>query len=66
MICQGVDAAIIIVSAKLVIPKELEKYITILEMDYLGSGDIKKLLKSLFVITAWMIFRKNCLKSFKR
>ena len=38
MINQGVDATVIIVSSILVIPKDLEKYITILEMDYLNTG----------------------------
>lgn len=41
MINQGVDANIIVVSNILVIPKELEKFITILEMDYLNSDEIK-------------------------
>lgn len=41
MINQGTDATIIIVSNTLVIPKELEKFITILEMDYLGTDEIK-------------------------
>ena len=37
IINQGADATVIIVSNSLVIPKELEKFITILEMDYLKS-----------------------------
>ena len=41
MINQGADATIIIVSNTLVIPKELEKFITILEMDYLDTDEIK-------------------------
>ena len=41
MINQGADSTIIIVSNTLVIPKELEKFITILEMDYLGSEEIE-------------------------
>lgn len=41
MINQGVDASIIIVSSILVIPKDLEKYITVLEMDYLDETEIK-------------------------
>lgn len=44
MINQGADATIVIVSNTLVIPKELEKFITILEMDYLNSEDIKKVI----------------------
>ena len=39
MINQGADATVIIVSSVLVIPKDLEKYITILEMDYFGKPD---------------------------
>ena len=41
MINQGADATVMIVSNTLVIPKELEKFITILEMDYLTSEEIK-------------------------
>lgn len=44
MIYQGEDATVIIVSNILVIPKELEKFITILEMDYLDSNEIKHLI----------------------
>ena len=44
MINQGVDATIIIISNTLVIPKELEKYMTILEMDYLSSEEIKNVI----------------------
>lgn len=41
MITHGSDATIIVVSDILSIPKELEKYITILEMDYLDTQEIK-------------------------
>lgn len=41
MINQGVDATVIIISSVLVIPKDLEKFITILEMDYLSTDEIK-------------------------
>lgn len=44
IINQGEDANIIIVSNILVIPKELEKFITILEMDYLDSAEIKQII----------------------
>lgn len=44
MICGGVDATIVIVSNTLVIPKELEKFITILEMDYLEHEEIKEVI----------------------
>lgn len=42
MICSGEEATVIIVSDTLVIPKELEKYITILEMDYLEGDEIRQ------------------------
>lgn len=44
MICQGVDANIVIVSNRLIIPKELEQFITILEMDYLDRDEIRKII----------------------
>lgn len=44
MINQGEDATIIVISNILVIPKELEKFITILEMDYLDSDEIKQII----------------------
>lgn len=45
MINQGTDATIIIISATLVIPRELEKFITIMEMDYLNTEEIKAIIK---------------------
>ena len=44
LINQGADAAVIIVSTVVVIPSELEKYITILEMDYLSTEEIRELI----------------------
>lgn len=44
LITQGVDATIVIVSMVVVIPPELEKYITVLEMDYLSVPEIKELI----------------------
>lgn len=41
MIHQGADAVLIIVASTLVIPKDLEKFVTILEMDYLNTEEIK-------------------------
>jgi ATP-dependent 26S proteasome regulatory subunit len=41
LINQGADATVVIVSTTLVIPRELEKFITILEMDYLNTDEIK-------------------------
>ena len=52
LISQGADAAIIIISSELVIPKDLEKYITILEMDYLDTTEIKQVINSF--IQEWM------------
>lgn len=46
LINQGADATIIIVSPSLVIPKDLEKYITILEMDYLNTEEIKQIIEN--------------------
>ena len=46
LINQGADATIIIISSMLSIPKDLEKYITILEMDYLNKEEIKKVIQS--------------------
>lgn len=43
---QGADATIIIVSSILIIPKELEKFITILEVDYLSVAEIKQIILS--------------------
>ena len=44
LINQDADAAVIIVSTVVVIPAELEKYITILEMDYLATEEIRDLI----------------------
>lgn len=44
MINQGVEATIIIISDVLVIPRELEKFITILELDYVDSDEIMQLI----------------------
>ena len=46
MINQGVEATIIMVSSILVIPKDLEKYITILEMDYLNTDEIRQIIRN--------------------
>lgn len=45
MINQGVDATVIIISSVLVIPKDIEKYVTILEMDYLNTDEIKIIIR---------------------
>lgn len=41
----GADAAILIVSESIVIPRKLEKYITILEMDYLSVEEIAEVIE---------------------
>ena len=46
MINQGADATVIIISTTLVIPRELEKFITILEMDYLNTDEIKGIIRT--------------------
>jgi len=44
-IFNGLEATILLVSPILKIPAELEKYITIVEIDYMGEEDIKKLIQ---------------------
>lgn len=44
LINQGIDGTVIIVSPVITIPPELEKYITILEMDYLSVEEIRELI----------------------
>ncbi len=46
LINKGEDGTIIIVSSVVTIPTELEKYITILEMDYLSVEEIQELILS--------------------
>lgn len=46
MINQGTDATMIIISSVLVIPKDLEKFVTILEMDYLDTEEIKDIIRN--------------------
>lgn len=46
IINQEADATVIIVSSILVIPKDLEKFITILEMDYLDTDEIKEIIRN--------------------
>lgn len=45
-ISNGLDAVVIIVSSILKFPKELEKFITILEMDYPSQNEIKEQISS--------------------
>lgn len=44
LINQGTDATVIIISTIIIIPPELEKFITVLEMDYLTFKEIKSLI----------------------
>ncbi len=44
MIHHGVEATVIIISNIVVIPRALEKFITILEMDYLNSAEIEQVI----------------------
>lgn len=44
LINQGTDATVIIISTIIIIPPELEKFITVLEMDYLTVKEIKSLI----------------------
>lgn len=46
LILNGTDATIVIISNILVIPKELEKFITILELDYLDTKEIREIITS--------------------
>lgn len=45
-ISQGLDCSVIIVSSVIVIPKELEKFVTILEMEYPEQDEIKQCIKN--------------------
>lgn len=49
MINQGADLNVIIVSNTIVIPKELEKFITILEMDYLNTEEIRNIIQTFII-----------------
>lgn len=44
-ISSGIDSCVIFISPVVKVPVELEKYITILEMDYLGYNEICKIIK---------------------
>lgn len=46
LINQGAEATLLIVSSVLSIPKELEKYITVLELDYLTVDEIKEVIET--------------------
>ncbi|WP_128100331.1 AAA family ATPase [Paenibacillus sp. DCT19] len=52
-IYNGLEATIILVSPILKIPTELEKYITIVEIDYMGENEIKKLIKDFIEINGF-------------
>lgn len=44
LINQGTDATIIIISSVLMIPKEIEKFITVLELEHLSEHEIKEII----------------------
>ncbi len=44
-ISEGLDSCVVLISSVVTIPVELEKYITILENDYLGFGEIRDIIK---------------------
>lgn len=44
MINRGIDSTLIFVSNTIEIPKAIEQYVTILEMDYLSKDDIKEII----------------------
>lgn len=54
----GLDTAIIIVSTVIKIPKELEKFTTILETDYLSENEIREQIRSFSDETGNMISEK--------
>ncbi|MGH4139485.1 AAA family ATPase [Clostridium sp.] len=42
----GLDTNIIMISSVLSIPRELEKYITVLDMDYLSTNEVEKIIQA--------------------
>ena len=57
-----IETNIIIESSVKVIPKELEPYITILEMDYLTTEDIKKIIKEFIELNNVDLVREELLE----
>lgn len=45
-VLSGADASVLLISSVLLIPPELEKYITIFDMGYLDTGEIKSIIVS--------------------
>ena len=64
LISQGVDANIIIVSSRLIIPKELEQFITILEMDYLGHDEIKDIIHDFIAVNELDLIKDELINEF--
>ena len=62
MIHHGVEATILIVSNILVIPRALEKFITILEMDYLNSNEIRQVILGFIEENGMQAVEENLLK----
>ena len=64
MISHGADAVIIIVASSIVIPKELESYITILEMDYLNKDEIKQIIRDFISDNELEAIKENLIDEF--
>lgn len=62
LIGQGAEAAIVVVSTVLTISPELEKYITILEMDYLNTEEIRGIITQFIEENGLKPVRENLLE----
>lgn len=61
-IASGLDATIIMVSSEVIIPRELEKYITVLEMDYLKEDEITNIIEEFIEVNYLPRINKNILE----
>lgn len=61
-IASGLDSTIIMVSSEVIIPRELEKYITVLEMDYLKEAEITNIIKEFIEVNYLPEINKNILE----
>lgn len=64
LINQGADATIIIVSSVLSVPKELEKFVTILELDYLEVDEIKQVIVNFIKENGLSMVKENLIEEF--
>ena len=64
LINQGTEATIIIISTVIMIPPELEKFITVLEMDYLTVEEIKALINRFIEDNQFPAIRNTLLDEF--